>query len=728
MDWEILEFTKEDSIEKQIEDVYQAINHFQTTIIGDIQPKLITDKHFRDATNWWYVEKEGLHAYMFEDDLCFANGDDRANYTSFMENNVAFSRFPTHLIRVLPGETLAIQIDAEISQGLSVKLAVAEYNDTEKEITTLIPIEKEQFLTVGKNTKYLRFALKITGKGIVRIKKAVVERVFEKKQEKIVITNPIEQAQTLHDIKVACIIDEFTMSNFQEEVELITFTPDNWEKVLNEHTPHFLFVESAWHGNGGAWEYQVGKYANVSRETLFDLLKWCRKRDIPTIFWNKEDPIHFDKFIDTAKRFDYIYTTDENKIPAYKKQAKHERVFALPFAAQPKKHNPIQLATPRENKICFAGSYYANRHPERRQVMDEMLAFSQEFGLAIYDRNFDRPEPEFRFPDKFRKDVLGSLKYEEIDKAYKGYRFMLNVNSVTHSPTMFSRRVFEGLASGTPILSSYSEGIQQLFGNIVMISEEPNQLRAQMRAVTKDKRAYYKKSLQGIREIYEKHTYQHRLNFLLENMGIHLPVLTKSVCVMATVKSEEEIKAVIDTFERQSYPNKKLALFVYSVEDFPDINAILNHYQTEIISCYLFPYMENYTDFEKLFATDFMTYFAHNHFYGRHYLKDLMLASLYTDADFIGKASFYRANNKQLEIYQENADYIFVHELLPSRTIVRTNYHFRKNMKSLLESFIQDENLESYARFGAKMFSADCFNFVEKGANEKALLLNQVEI
>ncbi len=728
MDWKILEITKEDAIEKQIVDIYQEINHFQTKIIADIQPKLITDAHFCDAKNWWYVGKEGLHAYMLEDNLCFANGDDRANYASFMENNVAFSRFPTHFIRVLPDETLAIQIETELSQGLQVKLAIAEYNDTEKEKTTLIPIEKEQFLTVGKNTKYLRFALKITGKGIVRIKKAVVERVFEKKAEKIIATSQVEQVKTLRGVKMACIVDEFTMANFQEEVELITFTPENWEEVLSKDIPHLLFVESAWHGNGGAWEYQVGRYANVSREVLFDLLKWCQKRDIPTVFWNKEDPIHFDKFIDTAKRFDYIYTTDANRIPAYKKHAKHEQVYALPFAAQPKKHNPIQLDAPRENKICFAGSYYANRHPERREVMDEMLSFAQEFGLAIYDRNFERPEPEFRFPEKFRKNVLGSLKYEEIDKAYKGYRFMLNVNSVIHSPTMFSRRVFEGLASGTPILSSYSEGIWQLFGNIVMISEEKNQLRAQMRAVVKDEQTYRKRSLEGIREVYENHTYKHRLHFLLKNMGIHLPDSTKSVCVMAIVKSEKEIQSIIKTFERQSYSKKKLALFIRSVEDFSDFNAIINRYQTETTSCYLLSYMENYTDLKKLFDTDFMAYFSENHFYGRNYLKDLMLASLYTDADFIGKASFYRANKKKLEYVHADSEYLFVQKLLPSRSIMQTNYHFRKNMRNLLESFEQDVNLEGYARFGAKMFSADRFNFVGEGASANPLALNSVEL
>lgn len=728
MEWKILELTKENTIKKQITDFYHVLNNFQTEIIADIHPKLISNSLFCEAKNWWYVKKEGLHAYMMDNELCFANGDSRSNYASFMEKNVAFSRFPKHLIRVMPGETLSIQMEAECSQGVTVKLAIAEYNEHEKEVTTLISLQKEQHVIVGKNTKYLRLALKITGKGIVRIKNACVERIFEKRKVETIIRNPVQEVKSFRDLKVACIFDEFTMSNFQNEVELITFTPENWKTVLTKEKPHLLFVESAWHGNGGAWEYQIGKYSNVSRDALFELLKWCKKRDIPTLFWNKEDPIHFDKFIDTAKRFDYIYTTDANIIPEYKKRAKHERVFALPFAAEPTRHNPIQLATPRENKICFAGSYYANRHLERRQIMDTMLEFSQEFGLAIYDRNFERPEPEFRFPEKFKQNVIGSLRYDEIDKAYKGYRFMLNVNSVIHSPTMFSRRVFEGLASGTPILSSYSKGIEALFGNIVMISEEPNDLRAQMSTVVKNDTAYYKKSLEGIREIYEKHTYKHRLNYILKNMDIDLPVLTDKVCMMAIVESVEEIEMALEIFKKQSYQNKKLALFIRSVEDFADFNSILNHYQTKTVSCYLLSYMDNYTDCEKVLEADYMTLLNFNHFYGSHYLKDLMLATLYTDADFIGKATYYENKENQMNVLDEGLEYIFVDHLYPSRSVMRTSYPFRKTMKVLLESFEQDENLESYARFGAKMFSVNRFNFIEKGAKAGAQQLTQVEI
>lgn len=732
MDWEILEIKEKITIKEQVKSLYQAINHFQTEIIADIKPKLVSSELLLDNSNWWYVEKEGLHAYTFKNTLFFANSDERSNYSSFMETNVAFSKQPTYPIQVLPEEKLAFCFQCEQSQGISVKLAIAEYNDHGKEKTTMLSLEKENYLTLGKNTKKLRLALKITGKGILQIKKIAIERIFEKalKKETKQLTNgfDLSQVNKFSELKVACIFDEFTMTSYQKEVELITFTPENWKEVLSKTRPHFLFVESAWHGNFGAWQYKVGEYSNTGREELINLLKWCNENQIPTIFWNKEDPIHFDKFIDSAKRFDYIYTSDANKIPDYKKKAKHENVYALPFAAEPSQHNPIQLLEARENKICFAGSYYSNRHPERREIMDEMLEISQEFGLVIYDRNYHRSELEFRFPKQFEKNVVGSLAYSDIDKAYKGYRFMLNVNSVIHSPTMFSRRVFEGLASGTPILSSYSEGIEEIFGQTVMISKNPDELRKQMTAISTDDNLYRKKSLEGIREVYEKHTYQHRLSFLLGNIGINLPVVSKTVTMIQIVASEEELKNSIQLFMKQSYENKKLAVFIKNIEFFSDINMILNQYQTEMVSIYLLDYMENYPDFSSLLESDFMAFIQPSHFYGRNYLKDLMIASIYTDADFIGKASYWEKREEKMCKSIKWDEYTFVNELYPSRSIIRTRYPFRDQIKSILENWNEDQSLAPYMKQGAKMFSSDAFNFIENSAEAPKEWRNKVEI
>lgn len=729
MDWKILESIKENTLKKQIDFFYKSLHTFQKEIIADIYPQIIAQKEFCKAENWWYVKNEGLHAYILEDELCFANAYNRSNYASFLEGNVAFNRLPDHKIEVLPDENLSVKIQAEFSEGLKAKIAIIEYGVTEKIKTTLIDFNQKEQILLNKDTKYLRLAMKISGKGILRIKEVTLDRMFNRKKEIKNAKKHSNQITKFQELKIACIFDPFTMANYRNEVELITFTPENWETVLTNNMPHLLFVESAWHGNDGTWQYQIGEYSNVSRENLFQLLKWCNQNGIPTIFWNKEDPIHFNKFIDTAKHFDYIYTTDRNMVSEYKKHVNHNNVFALPFAANPKLHNPIQLEEPRKDLICFAGSYYANRHEERRKIMDEMLDICQEYGLVIYDRNFERPEEEFRFPKRFSEDIIGSLPYKDINKAYKGYRFMLNVNSVIQSPTMFSRRVFEGLASGTPILSSYSEGILKTFNNIVMISEDADGLRKQLKFISENDRAYHRKSLLGIREVYEKHTYKHRLSYILKNMDIDVAVTPESVTVMVVVNSEEDVNKAIALFKSQSYSNKKLVLIINEENKIKDINHIFNIYQEEDISVYLLSYMDNYDEISSAFTTDWLAFINLDNYYGYNYLKDLMLASIYTEADFIGKNTYYCMDeNEDLVKVNDGQEYIYVDELRPESSIVKSRYAFSKDAKQLLSSFLDNESLSEYKRYGGIMFSSDCYNFIKDCNNVTANSRKQVEI
>jgi hypothetical protein len=125
----------------------------------------------------------------------------------------------------------------------------------------------------------------------------------------------------------------------------VTFRPDTWRAALEADRPHLLFVESAWKGNGGSWEFQVGSYSypqSVGLPHLSELVEWCRAHDVPTVFWNKEDPVHFDKFKEAARLFDVVLTTDADRIPHYEALdgLRAEVVAALPFAAQPTLHHP----------------------------------------------------------------------------------------------------------------------------------------------------------------------------------------------------------------------------------------------------------------------------------------------------------------------------------------------------------------------------------------------------
>src|SRR5699024_12126375 len=109
-------------------------------------------------------------------------------------------------------------------------------------------------------------------------------------------------------------------------------------------------------------------------------------------------------------------------------------------------------------------------------------------------------------PEEFRKYILGTLPFYEIEKAYKGYKYMININTVKTSPTMYARRVYEGLASGTPIIRNYSLGMEKQFGDIIGYSENVVELEEYLSKLNTDSSEYNKVKQLGIRRVLSEHT------------------------------------------------------------------------------------------------------------------------------------------------------------------------------------------------------------------------------
>ncbi len=353
---------------------------------------------------------------------------------------------------------------------------------------------------------------------------------------------------------VMAVMDEFTTGCFEDEVCLIQPRPDNWLALIKTYKPDLVFIESAWKGNYGSWQYRVADYSNKPGDEIEQISQYCKQKNIPMIFWNKEDPVHHQKFMCSAKLATHIFTTDSNMIESYKKNTNCKKVFALPFAAQPTLHKPKSLKD-RINKSCFAGSWYGNRHAERGEAMKWLLEAANEYGLDIFDRNFGTGV--FPFPEQYQDGIKGSLPYKELCEEYSKYRIFLNVNSVTDSPTMFSRRVFELMACGTPIVSTYAKGIEELFDTdaVWLVHTKEEALHA-IKTLMTDQKEWRRRSLLGIREVFSKHTYSHRLNYIFKSAGLNSQInIEPKIVLLARVNSEMELAQLNEFIESQSYKN-----------------------------------------------------------------------------------------------------------------------------------------------------------------------------
>lgn len=319
-----------------------------------------------------------------------------------------------------------------------------------------------------------------------------------------------------HHFRVAVVLDNFSYQCFAPEAELYRLHPETWQKELVSFSPDFLLVESAWNGEAGEWN---GKITPCSPE-LKSLVAWCRDHEIPTVFWSKEDPPHYKEFLPAASMFDYVFTTDADCLPRYHQALGHKRVYVLPFACQPALFH-AQGTEKRKQAFCFAGAWY-NPFPQRNADLMWIIETLQEFGTVhIYDRHFGEGRIQETYPPALRPHIQGSVSYTELGKVYRQYQFGINVNSVTDSPTMCSRRVFEMLASGMVVISNKCRAIENLFGDLVIMAEDADELRRKVRALMDDPDMLERLRDRGQRAVLAEHTYAQRLAFMVKKLGVN---------------------------------------------------------------------------------------------------------------------------------------------------------------------------------------------------------------
>ncbi|MBX6385419.1 MAG: glycosyltransferase [Microbispora sp.] len=154
---------------------------------------------------------------------------------------------------------------------------------------------------------------------------------------------------------VAGIVDRQTEALLRYEWRLVTnFGPDNWEAMLDQQQPHVLFVESVRpgprQGNGGRW---LEALAGETR-ALRDLVAACRKRGVKTVFWHSGGPVS--RAVPAAEHFEYVLTTTEARAREWRAALRHDRVGVLPHAIQPRVHNPIPAEGGRTGEIVTLGT------------------------------------------------------------------------------------------------------------------------------------------------------------------------------------------------------------------------------------------------------------------------------------------------------------------------------------------------------------------------------------
>lgn len=330
--------------------------------------------------------------------------------------------------------------------------------------------------------------------------------------------------RSLSQLTIGIIADQFTLEGLQGEANLVALRPESWRTQLDAQPLDALLVESAWEGIDGLWKQKVGYYDDERFSTLRGLLERCNELGVPAIFWNKEDPVHFNRFIHTSTYFDHVFTTDSDCIRRYKAGAgqRQQTVASLPFYAQPRLQNIVPSARPYDHSVAYAGSFYGDKYKKRSHELAKLLDVAKNYGLSIYDRQHLNPESPYRFPARLASFVRGGLDYAEMVEAYKAHPVHINVNSVDSSPTMFSRRVMEIAASGAAVISGKGAGVEQVMNGLVPVVKGTADAALLVQEWMTNEPARIRDAWLAYRHVHRGHTAAHRLAYVLRTAGLRV--------------------------------------------------------------------------------------------------------------------------------------------------------------------------------------------------------------
>lgn len=536
-------------------------------------------------------------------------------------------------------------------------------------------------------------------------------------------------------IRAAVILDDFSLACWEHEFQVTLLTPNNWRSKIASSQFDLLFVESAWQGNNGAWSTRLSQPGQVD-PVLQEIVTAFKEFDIPTAFWNKEDPPHFKQFIATAKMFDFVFTTDSNMIPEYERHVGVGRAFALPFAAQPIIHNPARnspgtpgVPDPRwhQGDIAFAGSYFKNKFPERRFQLDTLLKAAvtlanENFKFSIFSRT-GSADPNNRFPSYAKPYVIGSLQYEYMLSANKEHKVFINVNTVTDSPTMCARRIFEVPACGTAVLTMPTPATKNFFSDSELVTATDSATAlSSLSMLLKSPAMRDRVNHRAQRKIWNEHTYRHRALKVAKALGIpsdeyERQLAVPRVSVICSTNRPSQVPHLIEQVARQVNVEIQLIIATHGFElsqshkllldrTFDDYKVVVTDSSMSLGDCL------NACVNESLF--DYVAKFDDDDIYLPHYLEDQINTLKFSGASLVGKQAAYAfvESRNALMLRRPEREHMWTN-FVAGPTFVGPRATFVSNPFESRTTGEDSEFLRSIVNGGGHIYSADRFNFIQ---------------
>ncbi|MCI0689543.1 MAG: glycosyltransferase, partial [Sporichthyaceae bacterium] len=510
------------------------------------------------------------------------------------------------------------------------------------------------------------------------------------------------------ELRAAVLLDPVAELGWRYEWNQISVTPDDWLAALTAQPPHLLFAESAWAANGGGWTGHLAG-PDAPSKPLRELLDWCRGQGIPSVFWSTVPAADEAAFIRTARLFDHVCTVDGDRIADYQAELGHSRVSWLPFAAQPKLHNPVRRGPGRVYDVAFAGSAQSGAGPDQGGL-DQLLQPALKFGLHLY-------------PD---------APYPQLLAAYGSYKAFVVANPSSGSKTFCPREVFELAAAQAAVLATPAPGITELFGDDVEIVPTAEEARPALAALTEQDDYRDRLALRAHRRVFDDHLIRHRVTAVLTAAGLPGPqpgpqpdpvapdprAPDPTISVVVPTNRPQQLDHVFGTLGRQSHRQVQLVLVQHGFAE-PEAELVARAATAGVAELVVLTAPESATLGSCLNLGvgaadgDYLAKLDDDNFYGRHYLRDLVRAFGYTDAAVVGKwAHLVHLESSQATLLRfGHAEHRYTDLVQGGTIMTRRDTALRLPFEDLPRR-VDTTFLDKIRADGGSVYSTDRFNFV----------------
>ena len=439
------------------------------------------------------------------------------------------------------------------------------------------------------------------------------------------------------------IFDEFLYNSYKNIFNIKLIYPNE----LIDKKYSLFFCESCWNGNNGKWKCKIN--SKYIYEEVSNILKQCKNLQIPTIFFNKEDPVNFDSYIETAKCFDIIITTDINCVDKYKNLT-NSRIFVMPFTIDPLTINNIGRMNDNDESF-FAGSYTYNLSEDRKKntitlldklkTKENMFLFDRSLNKEIRKNFYQNKYTLNMFHPKYNKYIYECISHEELLDIHKNKNWCGNLNTVKNSPTMFARRVLEASILKNSLVTDYSQGVYENFKNSIYKLEDELNFNTNEDILLNQ----IKKQI-GWRNVIENYNSYIQFSNLFKIINIkdfENPFSEKEkISVICSTNRINNYSIILENYNRQNYYNKEL-IIVFNLDMNNNIQNIINNNKNSNIIIKQIDEKETLgyclNEAIKLSNGNIISKFDDDDYYGENYLIDMNYSMIISNADLVGKCA-----------------------------------------------------------------------------------------